>query len=476
MTQHIKHPAHFDTDSSAIVIEQLTIHDREVAREAQRWISGERGPLVENLDLLASADLTNYVTEAVRIGAHALSVTGQAQEAQALERLLKDVGDKTAHSTAQAAELTARAVREASEAVMAAARDAKTAITDTDTQSRKELTTAVMTAKQELNTELRRIFAGESPELVERLQPVLERFSADLDAKVSAGTAELLTKAAKQFDPSDPTSPMAKHAADLTARQEQLAQQLAKQHADLTSKIEEMSTTLRIQEATAAVASVTPIKGESYAGSVHAVLRGIATGLGDDYIDTSATAGRLPRCKKGDGVLSLNDGAVRVVIEMTDSARTGWTDYLADAERNRDAIASLGLVRTVDQNDGQTLRVIGAQRLVLAYDPANDASDLLRTVVMLLRTTAIATASRKGVHEVATAEEKITEALNHLMKIDSVKKLSATIQKSATKIDSECTALNAAVRRLLDEALVALAGAHAIGPEVFSGAETHGAA
>ncbi|WP_410671303.1 hypothetical protein [Amycolatopsis sp. cmx-4-68] len=208
MTRHLEHPAHFDNDAAAVVIERLTIHDREVTREAQRWVSGERGSLVENLDALASADLTNYVTEAVRIGAHALSVTGQAQEAQALERLLKDVGDKTAHSAAQAAELTARAVREASEAVMAAARDAKTAITDADVQSRKELTTAVMTAKQDLNAELRRIFAGESPELVERLQPVLDRFGTDLDAKVSAGTAELLTKAAKQFDPSDPTSPM----------------------------------------------------------------------------------------------------------------------------------------------------------------------------------------------------------------------------------------------------------------------------
>lgn len=476
MTQRIKHPAHFDNDAAAVVIEQLTIHDREVAREAQRWVSGERGPLVEDVDALASADLTNYVTEAVRIGAHALSVTGQAQEAQALERLLKDVGDKTAHSTAEAAELTARAVREASEAVMAAARDAKTAITDADTQTRKELTAAVMTAKQDLNTELRRMFAGESPELVERLQPVLDKFGTDLDAKVSAGTAELLTKAAKQFDPSDPTSPMAKHAAELTAHQAQLTQQLTKQHAELTSKIEEVSTALRVREATTALAKVTPIKGESYASSVHAVLTSIAAGLGDDYADTSTTTGRLPRCKKGDGVLSLHDGAARVVIEMTDSARTGWTDYFAEAERNRDAVASLGLVRTTDQNDGQTVRVVGTQRLVLAFDPDNDSPDLLRTVIMLLRTTAIATASRKGVHQVATAEEKIAEALNQLVKVDSVKKLSATIQKSATKIDSECTALNAAVRRLLDEALVALAGAHAIGPELVSAAETHGAA
>ena len=136
----------------------------------------------------------------------------------------------------------------------------------------------------------------------------------------------------------------------------------------------------------------------------------------------------------------------------------------------------MGLVRTIDQNGGQTLRVIGAQRLVLTFDPDTDSPDLLRTVIMLLRRTAIATASRKGVHQVATAEEKIAEALTQLVKIDAVKKLSATIHNSATKIDSDCTALHSTVQRLLDEALVALAGAHATAPELVSTASTHGAA
>lgn len=478
LTDHSRHPARFDSDASAVVVERLVLRDREVVREAQRWVSGERGPLVENHDALAGADLTNYVTEAVRIGTLAFTATGQAQEAQALERLMKDVGDKTADATAQAAEITARAARDASEAVMAAARDARTAITEADVRSREELTTAVRTAKQDLNAELRRIFAGESPELVERLQPVLDRFGTDLDAKVSAGTAELLAKAARQFDPSDPTSPMARHTAELTARQAQLAQQLDRQHTELTSKIEAVSTVLRVQEARTTLARVTPIKGESFASSVHAVLVGIAAGLGEDYTDSSATTGSLPRCKKGDGVLSLHDGVARVVIEMTDSARSGWTDYFSEAERNRDALASLGIVRTLDQNGGQVLRVVGPQRLVLAYDPDNDETDLLRTVVMLLRTTALATASRKGVHQVATAEEKITEALGHLVKIDSIKRLSATIQKSAIKVDSECISLDSTIRRLLDEAAVALAGVQGAGkgPELVSVTEAHGAA
>src|SRR5512139_2224794 len=110
MTKRTTPPAHFDGDTAAVVIERLAIPDRDVVQEAQRWVSGQRGPLVEDIGELASADLTNFVTEAVRLGAHALRATGQALEAQALERMLKDVGDKTAQSTAKAAELTTQAV------------------------------------------------------------------------------------------------------------------------------------------------------------------------------------------------------------------------------------------------------------------------------------------------------------------------------------------------------------------------------
>ena len=57
---------------------------------------------------------------------------------------------------------------------------------------------------------------------------------------------------------------------------------------------------------------------------------------------------------------------------MTDSARTGWTDYLDEAERNRDAVARLGLVRTAEQNGGPPIRASGPRRIVMAFDPGTD--------------------------------------------------------------------------------------------------------
>jgi hypothetical protein len=166
---------------------------------------------------------------------------------------------------------------------------------------------------------------------------LLGTFAKTLQAQVSAGTAELLAKAAKQFDPSDPTSPMAKHAAALAVSQKEFTERIEKNHDALVTKVDELTTALRVQQATTSLAKVTPIKGTSLEAQVHVLLYGIAAGLGDEYQDTTNTVGLLPRCKKGDGVLTVNAHDVRLLIEVTDSPRTNWNEYFDEAERNRDA-------------------------------------------------------------------------------------------------------------------------------------------
>ena len=149
---------------------------------------------------------------------------------------------------------------------------------------------------------------------------------------------------------------------------------------------------------------------------------------------------------------------------MTDSARSGWAEYFDEAERNRHAGSALGLVRTSDQNGGQTIRVLGTRRIVLAFDPTSDQPDLVRTVVMLLRAAALAAATRRGADQLATAEEKIAEAIVQLEKLDEVKKTAGSIQKNAVKIENSCTGINSGIQRLLSDALTALAEAAAGSP------------
>ncbi|WP_167103384.1 Fis family transcriptional regulator [Mycobacterium sp. DL592] len=448
---------HLGADNAAIVIENLTIRDKDAAREAQRWTTGERGNIVDDAEILEGADFSEFVTEAVKIGAHALSATGQSMDARALERMLKEVGEKAADSTAKAAEVTERTVKDATATVAKAAADAKKAIVEADEVNRKEFTKSVAAAKTELNTEVRKIFGGESPELLERLQPLLDKFSADLDAKSTASIGEVLTKAAKQFDPSDPTSPMAKHTAGLEARQVQLTELIGRNHETIAQKVDEIGVALKIQAAHDNVSKVTPIKGDTYENQVNVVLSEVAAGLGDEYADTRTVVGHLPRSKKGDGLLTIDGGLARVVMEMTDSARAGWTEYLDEAERNRQAASSLGLVRTPEQNGGHAIRVLGSRRIVLAFDPTSDDPDLVRTVVLLLRAAALAASTRRGAEQLSTAEEKITAAAAQLDRIDDIKKAASSIHKNADKIETGCTAVTSGIQRLLTEALAALA-------------------
>ena len=456
--------ARLDESANAIVIENLTVRDKDVAREAQRWTTGERGPIVDDPETLANADLSEFVSEALKIGAHALSATGQSQDARALEQMVKEVGEKAQSSTTKAAELTKDAVTAASETLAKAAKDAKMAIVEADETSRKEFIEAVAAAKKDLATEVSRIFGGESPELLDRLRPLLEKFSTDLDAKSQAKTAELFEKAVKQFDPSDPTSPMAKHTAEMNERQQELTELIGKNHDDLTKKVNDLTEVLKLQEARTSLAKVTPIKGDTFENQVNVVLSEIAAGLGDEYVDTRATVGNVSRSKKGDGVLTTDGGAARVVVEMTDSARSGWAEYFDEAERNRHAGSALGLVRTSDQNGGQTIRVLGTRRIVLAFDPTSDQPDLVRTAVMLLRAAALAAATRRGADQLATAEEKINEAIAQLEKLDEVKKTAGSIQKNAVKIENSCTGINSGIQRMLSDALTSLAAAAAGSP------------
>jgi hypothetical protein len=97
----------------------------------------------------------------------------------------------------------------------------------------------------------------------------------------------------------------------------------------------------------------------------------------------------------------------------------------------------------------------------MAFDPETDNPEFLRTVVIMLRASALAASTRTGATEIATAEEKISEALDQLTKIDEIKKSAGLITKHAEKIDSQADCINIGVRRLLDQALSALAGAAA---------------
>ena len=400
----------YDASRPAIVITDLTLTNPTVTAEALRWGTGARGPAVPAADL-DGADLTAYLEQAVAVGAQAIAVAGSTQDTFNLEQLVHDVGTRTSESTTRAAETTSQVVGDAAKAMAEASAEARKAIAEAGEAGRKAFGDSVAQAEKSLRERIGQLLGGDDPELLARLKPVLEEFGATLTRRADAHTTDLFERATRALDADDPTSPMAKHLAGLDKRQEELAKRWDAHHADLAAKVAELTTAIQVQrsaaEATKATASVTPLKGATYEDTVHAAMHGIAVGLGDEYLETGTTGGAISgHNKKGDGVLVVAGGPARVVLEMTDSERRDWGDYLDEAERNRQAAASLGLVPSLDQNGGQGLRVLGPRRIVMVFDPAADDHGLLRSVIQVLRMAAVAATARQDDTDVQAAVER----------------------------------------------------------------------
>lgn len=451
----------FDPATSSLHIVDLQVAQPAVTMEALRWSSGQRGDAV-SAEELRDADLSAFAEQALVIGATAISAAGGAVEAANLAALVDQLGDRAARSADEAAVSTKAAVEQARKSVVDAASQAKETITAAGLEARKSFTHEVTEARAALVGEITRLLGGESPELATRLSGVLDSFGKDVQTRSTAQIDEVIRKAAKAFDPTDPDSPMAKHQAALQGRHDELAKVIGERHEHLAREVRTLAETIRVEHAAATargqLASVTPLKGAAFEDSAGSALVQIATALGEEFVVTGSVVGSLPSSKKGDGVVVLGGGVARIVIEMHNgSGRRDWNGYLEEAERNRDAVASLGIVPDPAANAGQSLRVLGPRRLVLAYTPGDDDS-LLRSTMILLRLLALAAVHGDPGEDLALVRQSLSEATDALGKIAVVRKSAGAILKSAKAIDLDADALETTLRRLLTQAATALEG------------------
>ena len=464
----------FDSTIPALVIADLSVTHPAVTTEAMRWGSGSRGPVAAATDL-DGGDLTAYANVCLAIGAQAITAAGGTQDTFNLEQLVQDVGSRTAASMKQASEVTAASVATATKAMAEAATNAQKALSDINATTRDAIAAAVTSAREELGAKVRRLVGGDDPELQVRLSALVDRFGTSLTERADKHTDVLYEKATRALNPDDPTSPLAKQQAALAAQHKTLMDQLQQQHDDLKQSMADLKTVVQVQaeaeKVSARLIKFSPQKGASYEARVNAVMAELAAGLGDEYVETGTRGGALSQQnKKGDGVLVVGGGPARVVLEMSDSSRTQWGDYLDEAERNRQAQASLGLVPTVEQNGGVGLRIVGPRRLVLAFGADTDDLSVLRTTVQLLRFAAQTAVARADDGSAHVARERIEEALVTLAKLDGIRTAVGQLHKSAEKISSTADDVQTALNRLLLQAQAALAA----GGSLASVPQAHG--
>lgn len=446
-----------DAASGMLTVESFRVDDPRVLAECRHWSSGRRGEAV-GLDELATADLSGFVRQAITIGSTALTAAAGVQQTYGIEALVAEVEQRSSKAACDAAERTSEAVSQAAAVLQKASEQAKVAVVDAGSPARKSFTESVESAQQELANRITALLGGEEPQLLLRLQPILETFSRTVQERTTTQTTTLIEKVAKQFDPADPASPMAQQMRLLTEQQHEQSDLLVAESKQLSTKVDDLVKAIAVKQATAVALAGTARKGVTYEEQINAVMTEIAAGLGDEYLETGNVIGMISRNKKGDGVLRISGGEAAVVLEMTDSARPNWGTYLREAEENRGAQASLGLARSREQLGGQSVQTLGPRRIVLAFDPERDDPQLLRSVVQLLRLAAEAADARVDTGEIATADEDIAEALTVLRRMDVFARAARDIRKGAQTVDSESVSLQAELTRLLAQARSALAG------------------
>lgn len=158
-TDQVSPGAYYDRGTPAVVIQNLAVNDPAVVAESRRWSTGQRGAAVGE-EGMVSVDLSTFVDQALIVGAHAIGTAGGVQDTFNLERLVSDVGARTAESTSKAVDTTTAVVNHATEAMQKASSEAKNAIAEAGRDARQGFTDTVEGARKVLLEEVHRLVGG----------------------------------------------------------------------------------------------------------------------------------------------------------------------------------------------------------------------------------------------------------------------------------------------------------------------------
>jgi len=155
---------------------------------------------------------------------------------------------------------------------------------------------------------------------------------------------------------------------------------------------------------------------------------------------------------------------VRIVVEMTTTgAARKWGPYLDEAERNREADASIGVVpNTVLVPGRAALTLVAPNRIVVAHD-SDGGHALLRAaaVLLTLRVQREAVRARDGV-DLGMADARIAEAERLLGTLSEVLKAAAGVKAGAAKVVTGIEATHDSLARTLALARAALCSVDAV--------------
>ncbi|OBH47307.1 hypothetical protein A5688_03115 [Mycobacterium mantenii] len=396
--------------------------------------------------------------EAVALGARVLSATADSAGVAALNTTVAALTERAESATTGLVETAQRASTSAIEASAKVSEVVQAALKRFQTESAQTLDAPVKAVAERLD----RLLAADGSPIAASIKEVVSGAMAEAREGWHRSLTDTLTTVSRSLDATDPGTPFGQ-------LNQQLKDDRQRQNADLYARIDRlMELVVEVRNAantTAAVAAVrkaSPAKGKPYEEAVGAVVEGIACGIGASYTETSDVVGEIRGCKKGDGVIEVAAAdsatpAARVVLEFTTSGATrNWPNYLADAERNRGAQASLGIVPTRDLVPGkEMIAILGPGRAVIAYDVEDDPGMVRATIQLLVVQAQRRVAEARG-GDLGVADRKIAEAHQQLVTMQDILKSALTVRAGASKVVTGLEALHVTLSQLLGQAQAAI--------------------
>lgn len=457
-----------------LVLRDLELDDPAVLAEALRWTSGRRGPEVTARQAEA-ADLSPFATAALTLGSQMLTYGAETGGVATLAGSVVQLTDRAQSASAALAADVARTSKSVSEAATTATREAARQTSEALTAAAKLATTdisiAVSATRENLQAELARLLVGAEAPVAKQVQALVARQMAESAVTLQRTFTETLGSVTATLDVGNPASPFAKLESRIGERQDRQHGELTAQFREVREAVTAATTAATAATAVAAARALSPAKGRPFEEAVGSLIEQIAVGMGGAYTATGETVGALRGCKKGDGVIELPSpdgvGSVRIAVEMTTTgASRRWAGYLQEAERNREAHASIGIVPSSDLvPGGGVLAPVGQHRLVIAVTEDDDPALLRAACVLLALRAQRDLVSERSRADLTVVDNRLAEAQALLGALTEVLKTATGVKAGAAKVVLGLEGLHETLTRCLSQARSALvAGADPVEP------------
>lgn len=413
-------------EDDAIVIDHLVVTSPEALQTARAFAERtQRRDVGEHIEML------------IDIGGKAVAIGSSTVDVDEIKRSL----DRFTTNVAASAKASVSDLRIAVDKA-----------TDTDTGT---IARGVSQALEGLARDINQVVQGEDAPIRVAIGQTVKSVTDKVLGEVQRSLTAHQTDIHRVFSTDSPDSPLNSLKLELLRGERETRE-------DIKTNLNEIKALVRVAKEHRATMARTAIKGLDYEAAIVATLIDIGHGASDSVEPTGASIGSMPRCKKGDAVITLaatttRGHAIKIAVEAKDTALSceQWRTELEDARRNRDATAAIGIAKHTEQVPGhQRLFILDPLHIVLAFDPEIDDESVLYAVYHLIRAQATA-ATLDGLEQefdITALQLKLSKAIDLLDAFDKIDRSLINARRQLDDIDKTGKKLHSALVTTLEEA------------------------